>query len=164
VIPLACAGLVFGGPISVTTAGFLWAVGETRAPLKGVALHAAAAAAVSLSLLPVIGFWALGLGAFVSSVVDSIVLTRAASRYSSVPYAKILAGPVTAAVVAGAIGWWIGEVNAGTVGVCAGGAVALAVDAVLTLLLARPALRAAWVLARGRREQMDELPQVELVA
>jgi O-antigen/teichoic acid export membrane protein len=107
VLPWAALGLMIGGPVSVTTAGFLWAVGDASTALRAVACHGAAWILVTLTLMPAIGISALGVGWLAAGVVDAVVLGRGASRKADLRLVPALLVPVSVAAVSGGIGWLV---------------------------------------------------------
>jgi O-antigen/teichoic acid export membrane protein len=142
VLPWACAGLLVGGPISVSVAGFLFARGDAGTALRGAVLHTAAALTLALSLLPVIGVTALGLGAFTSAFVEGLVLGARAVRRYQIAVLRALLVPTLAGLAAGSLGWVVGDrVTPHIVGAFAGGGVALTVFLGCVAVLSPSALR-----------------------
>jgi O-antigen/teichoic acid export membrane protein len=126
VLPWACAGLLAGGPVSVSVAGFLFARGDADTALRGAVLHTIASLVLSLTLLPVIGVTALGLGTFASSIVEGCVLGTRASRGYGIAIVRPLVVPTLAAIGAAIAGWFVADgLDSDVVGMFAGGAVAL---------------------------------------
>jgi O-antigen/teichoic acid export membrane protein len=164
ILPGACLGLMFGGPISVATGGYLWAVGDARTPLRATIWHTAGWFAVTLPLLGVIGVWAIGVGGIVTSLIDSILLARGALKHTHFHVVSPLAVPLCAAIVAAAVGWLIAVQGEPTLvrAVVAGG-VAASVYAALLLIAGRPLLidmirtagRAVHAAAGARRMESD---------
>jgi O-antigen/teichoic acid export membrane protein len=105
VMPWACLGLMVSGPISVTAAGYLTAVGDVKAVLRGTVLSESALAVVALPLLPLIGVTALGLGAMAAAFAECVVFARAVTAHSRASITAPLVVPTIAATAAGAIGW-----------------------------------------------------------
>jgi len=105
VIPWASLGLMIGGPISVAVAGYLYAIGDARTPLRATIAHTAAWLAVALALLRPVGLAAIGLGWLVASLVDAVVLGRSAARAAGARVIPPLVLPTVLAVVAGGLGW-----------------------------------------------------------
>jgi O-antigen/teichoic acid export membrane protein len=105
----ACLALMIGAPISLATAGYLYAVGAVRMVLISVVLHTAAWFAVALPLLPVVGVPAVGIGWIAGSIVDAIVLMRAAHRRAGTRLVPGLGIPLGAAAVAGAAAFAVGH-------------------------------------------------------
>jgi O-antigen/teichoic acid export membrane protein len=104
VLPWAGLGLMIGGPVSVATAGFLWAVGDASTPLRAVACHGAAWITVSFALMPAIGLTALGVGWLVAGVVDAFVLGRGARRKAEIRLLPALLVPASVAALSAAVG------------------------------------------------------------
>jgi hypothetical protein len=100
---------MIGAPISLATAGYLYAVGAVRMVLISVVLHTAAWFAVALPLLPVVGVPAVGIGWIAGSIVDAIVLMRAAHRRAGTRLVPGLGIPLGAAAVAGAAAFAVGH-------------------------------------------------------
>lgn len=100
VIPYASAGLMIGGPISVATGGYLYAVGDAATPLRGAIAHTIVWLVIALAMLPVLGVAAIGIGWGAGSVVDAIVLGRSAVVHTQARIAGLLVFP--------AIGAWLG--------------------------------------------------------
>lgn len=80
IVAISCIGLIVSGPISVATAGYLYAVGDATAVLRATALHGLAWVATALILLPWIGPIGIGIGLLVGSLVDAVLLARPAAR------------------------------------------------------------------------------------
>jgi O-antigen/teichoic acid export membrane protein len=106
VLPWACGGLLIGGPISVSVAGFLFARGDASTALRGAILHTIVALSLSLALLPSLGVTALGLGAFASAIVEGVVLGSRASHQYQIAIVRPLIIPTLAGVAGGAVGWF----------------------------------------------------------
>jgi O-antigen/teichoic acid export membrane protein len=105
VIPWAAAGLMFGGPLSVATAGYLYAVGDSAAVLLSAAVQALVWFGVAFPLLPHLGVQAIGIGWFASSLAEAIVLVWRTRRHISMHVLRHLALPAAFAAVAAAAGW-----------------------------------------------------------
>jgi O-antigen/teichoic acid export membrane protein len=105
VLPWAGLGLMIGGPVSVATAGFLWAIGDASTPLKAVAYHGAAWITVTFALMPMIGLTAVGVGWLAAGVVDAVVLGRGARRHAQIRISPTLLLPTGVAVASAAVGW-----------------------------------------------------------
>jgi O-antigen/teichoic acid export membrane protein len=109
VLPGACLGLAIGGSVSVATAGYLYAVGDVSAVLRGGILQTIAMLAVTLPLLPTMGVSAVGIGWLVAAVVDAVVLGRATLKWIRVPLVTPLLAPVAVGILSGAAGWVIAD-------------------------------------------------------
>jgi peptidoglycan biosynthesis protein MviN/MurJ (putative lipid II flippase) len=81
-IPCASAGLMIGGPISVATGGYLYAVGDAATPLRATIAHTIMWLLIAFATLPVLGVAAIGIGWGAGSVVDAVVLGRGAVRHT----------------------------------------------------------------------------------
>jgi O-antigen/teichoic acid export membrane protein len=134
VIPWACAGLAFGGPVSVAAAGALYALGDAATPLRATVASSAAWGVVTFALLSTWGVPALGAGWFASCVVDSAILGRGVQTRVGVRLLPEIAAPVTAAFVAAAMGWTTARALGG--GAWAGGIAAVLVVALYAGALA----------------------------
>lgn len=165
ILPGMCLGLVIGGPVSVSLAGFLFACGDSGTPLRGTALHTAAQFAVGFSLLPVLGPVALGLAALTASMVDAAVIARAARRRAGVRSLPELAPAVLAAVAAATPGWLLTHAYPPTIGLALGAA-ALTVAVYLALLavVARPLLVDLWSLVLSAAHRRRPVARGELLA
>jgi O-antigen/teichoic acid export membrane protein len=105
IIPWACLGLMLSGPISATASGYLTAVGDIKAVLRGTVANEVALAGVALPFLPLVGITALGLGAMAGALAECFVFARAVTRHSGASIARPLIVPTSAAIVAAAVGW-----------------------------------------------------------
>jgi O-antigen/teichoic acid export membrane protein len=116
-IPPACLAMVFGVPISVALAGYLWAIGAASAPLRATLVGIPAMALVLVPLLPIIGVTAAGLAYVASALVESVFFVRAARRTVSFTIGNRLPITVLLAIVSASCGWsvsrWIGPNLAG---------------------------------------------------
>lgn len=121
IIPGACLGLGISGSVSITIQSYLYAKGDASAVVQAAIFQAMTLFAVSLPLLPVIGVSALGLGWFVSSVMEAFVLSRAAQKWTPVRMTRPLLAPVVIGVVAGLLGWLVSAVGGDLVSGVAGG-------------------------------------------
>jgi O-antigen/teichoic acid export membrane protein len=142
VVPTAALGLMVSGPLSAMAGGYLYAVGDARAVLRGVVLHTAAWAAVALPLVPSLGVAAMGWGWLAACVVETAVLSAALRRHAGTPLLSGLAWPTLAAAAGALAGRVVSDgAGGGAVGVVAGGVVAVAATAFVLLLSDREALR-----------------------
>lgn len=107
VIPAAGLALMIGGPVSVATAGYLYAVGDASRVLKSTIAHTLAWFAVGLPLLPVLGAPALGIGWMACSLVDATMLGRAAAARTGARFLPSLFWPMVGSVVGAGAGWLI---------------------------------------------------------
>jgi O-antigen/teichoic acid export membrane protein len=106
IVPGSGIGLLIGGPISVTTAGFLWAVGESRVPLRATISHTLVWWVVTFPLLPILGPWAISVGSVCGSITDSYMLGAAASRVTNASMVKPQVVQILTAGGASALAWW----------------------------------------------------------
>lgn len=126
IVPGACLGLAVGGTVSVATQGYLYAIGDAAAVLRSGVLQAVVWLTLTLSLLPVLGVVAIGIGWCVSSVVEAIVLGRATTRRIRVRLLRPLLVPIVVGLGSGGAGWAIASRTGATLlsgalgGACAG--------------------------------------------
>jgi polysaccharide transporter, PST family len=104
VVTISCAALLVPGPISVATAGFLYANGAAKAVLWTTVWHTVTWLVVALGLLPVIGLKAVPLGLVVGSAVDAVLLARATWKIAPVRLFASLLPSSSAAFAGGGIG------------------------------------------------------------
>lgn len=150
VIPWACLGLALGGPVSVASAGYLYAVGDAATVLRAAVLHTIAWVAVAFALLPVVGVEALGVGWLAGGLVDTVVLARAVNARTGARVVPALAAPVAVAAAAAAVGWLLASELGETIpAALAGAAVATALLLAGLLVVARAPLADA--ASAGRR-------------
>ena len=107
VVPWAAFGLMFGGPVSVATAGYLYAVGDASSVLVSAILHTVGWFVVAFPLLHVVGVQAVGIGWLVGSLLEAAVLARATRRHLPIKVMRHLALPAALAFVAGLTGWLV---------------------------------------------------------
>lgn len=152
-IPPSCFAMMFGVPISVALAGYLWAIGSASVPLRATIVGLPAMAVILLPLLPFIGVAAAGLAYVASAFIESVFFVYGARRTTSFRIGRRLATPVGVAVVAAACGWlvarWVGPNLAGAL---ASSAVAVTVYlAGLAAVHRADLLDAMTLVARGLR-------------
>lgn len=150
VIPWASLGLIISGPVSVASAGYLYAVGDASTVLRSVVLNGLAFALVGLPLLPVLGVSALGLGWLASALVEAAVLGRAVSTGAKARIAGALAMPTAAATGAGAAGWLVASAVGENLLSAALGAVLAEALYLVSLLALRRELFTETVILTGR--------------
>lgn len=107
IIPWAGAGLLVAGPVSVACAGYLFAVGDAGAVLRGAVIHTAVAFLLALPLLPVLDATSLGIALFAASAVEAVVLGRATAARTGWRPVRELLPPTALAAVATAAGFAI---------------------------------------------------------
>jgi len=150
VIPPSCLALLVGGPISVATAGYLFAIGRADAVLRSGVLGAVIWFAVAFPLLPLIGVTAVGVGWLAAGLGEAAVLARATHRETNARFAGQLAVSVTAASLASTAGWLLTSKLGETLVSAATGAALGALGYVLLVFLMRRMLLAELV-HLGRR-------------
>jgi O-antigen/teichoic acid export membrane protein len=96
-LPWASAGLVVSGPISVASAGYLYAEGDVQTPLKATLVNGAIWLAVTAVLLRPIGIAAVGIGWMLASWTEASIFARALRRRAHVALERIIVVPVVAA-------------------------------------------------------------------
>jgi O-antigen/teichoic acid export membrane protein len=109
IIPWAGLGLLIAGPIRSQAGGYLYAVGDTRSPLRSAILQSCGWFAVTLPLLPLIGVTALGIGWLVAAMIEAWVLGRRVARQVNVRVLTSTRGPLLCACFGGALGWIVAE-------------------------------------------------------
>jgi O-antigen/teichoic acid export membrane protein len=103
VIPPVSLGLMIGGPVAVAAAGYLFAVDAGGVAVRSAVLHTIAWFVVAVPLLIPLGVVAAGLGTLAASIVEALVLGRAARRRTGARILGALLIPVlTATASAGA--------------------------------------------------------------
>jgi O-antigen/teichoic acid export membrane protein len=160
-IPPACFAMMFGVPISVALAGYLWAIGLASVPLRAALFGIPALAVIMLPLLPVFGIVAAGLGYIGSAAVESVMFIYAARQTTSFTFADRVGVPVAVGAVAIACGWLVARsIGPDLAGALASSAVAVGVFVGLLAAVHRSALAEAWrMLWRGMRGAMGSLDQ-----
>jgi O-antigen/teichoic acid export membrane protein len=150
VLPFAFFALQVSGPVSVASAGYLYAVGDTSTVLRAATATSVVWLLVTLPLLPYLGLIAVGVGWMVSSFIEIPILSRPVRRQTGAAYSKPLLVPWISASVAGACGWLVSRaVSYGLIAAFLGAAVAMCVYAVPILLLRRAELLRLARLATG---------------
>jgi O-antigen/teichoic acid export membrane protein len=137
VIPWPALALMIGGPTSVATAGYLYAIGDARTPLRSTILHTAAWLAIGIGLLPVLGIAAVGLGWAAASLIDGFVLGSAATRASGAQLWPALVRPLLAAGAGAACGWAVCRSVSGFPGGVLAAAASLFVYSVILFVMRR---------------------------
>jgi O-antigen/teichoic acid export membrane protein len=150
-LPWAAIGLLVSMPVSVCLPGYLFATGRVGVALQSTVVASVVWVLVSLTLLPVIGVQALGVGCGVDSLVAAAIISRSALG-GTVMIARLNGVMIIAASVAGTAGWWAaGSAHASLSRALIAGATGTAVYLVLMSLLARGDLRSTWSLIRRVR-------------
>jgi O-antigen/teichoic acid export membrane protein len=106
VLPFAAAGLMVSGPVSVSTAGYLFAAGDATTVLRSSVSSTIAWSVVALPLVPSLGAVAMGVGWCVGAWTEAAILGR---RTSALLGARLLRSvvPQSVAAAVGASGGWI---------------------------------------------------------
>ena len=139
-IPWAAAGLMFGGPVSVATAGYLYAVGDSSSVLISAIVQALAWFALAFPLLPILGVQAIGIGWMAASIGEAIVLGVRTRRHVRVGYARALGLPAAVGAAAATAGWLTASQLGPTLISAAAGALVAGVLYVVALAVLRGAL------------------------
>jgi O-antigen/teichoic acid export membrane protein len=105
VIPWAAAGLMFGGPVSVATSGYLYAIGDGVSVLIAVAVDTIIWLALGLLLVRTLGVQAIGMAWFAASVAESIILARRTRRRAPIRVFRSLLLPAAVGAAAALAGW-----------------------------------------------------------
>jgi O-antigen/teichoic acid export membrane protein len=141
VLPGMCLGLMIGGPVSVAVAAYLLAADQAGVVLKSAVLRVATMLAVALSLLPLVGVVAMGLGYLAAAIVEALMLGGAAARSLGVRLDRTLLPACVSAIAAGAAGWAVSAaLGVDIAGCVAGGGAALALFAGALRALSHDAL------------------------
>jgi O-antigen/teichoic acid export membrane protein len=149
------AGMLIGGPISVASAGYLFASDRPEAVLKCGIAHTVVWFAVSLSLLPLIGPVAIGVGGLLGWLAESAFLSAAMARALGVRFAAPLLRPTVVALLAALPGAAIVVAGPATLAVGAtAGAVTGGVHLLLSWSFDRPTLRELFTLGKTARRRV----------
>ena len=141
VIPGACLAMAFGIPISVTLAGYLWALGNASVPLRATAAGIPPTLALVVGLLPHIGLAGVGVAYIASSLVESIFFVVAARRTARFSVGGGLAGPLLASCGGWLCGWLVSRaMGQDLASAISGSVIALAVFVGALAVLRRSAL------------------------
>jgi O-antigen/teichoic acid export membrane protein len=97
-LPWACAGLVISGPISVATAGYMYAEKGVRTPLVATIVNGAVWIGLTAILLPPLGIAAVGIAWMVASWTEAAIFARALHR-AGIAVVGMITVPVVVAVV-----------------------------------------------------------------
>ena len=153
VIPPASLNLMIAGPISVALVGYLWAVGDASAVLRSSLAGLPPLAIALVTLLPVIGVSAVGVGWVACGAVESVVLIVAARRRVDISVRRNLVPPVLSAVVAAVAGWFVAAALGTTLvaAICGAGVALLLYVAALSLWHRRQLMDTVHLLSRGMR-------------
>ncbi len=150
VLPLCFFALQASGPVSVSTAGYLYAVGDTSTVLRAAAATSVIWLVVTLPLLPSLGLTAVGIGWMVSSLLEMPILSIPVRRRTGAAILRPIVGPWAAATLAGASGWFASRhLSHGLIAAAIGGAVAALLYTGAMFLLRRADVLRIVRLARG---------------
>ena len=149
VIPWSALGLMFGGPVSVATSGYLYAIGDSGSVLFSAVVQTLAWFVVTFALLHVLGVQALGIGWMVASVVEAVVLASRTRRHLRLHFLRQLALPAALAMLAAALGWILADrIGASLLSAVAAAALAAAVYGVGMVVFRRSQVVDAAALGR----------------
>ena len=109
VLPLACLGLLLRGPVSVAAVGYLNAANHPGNVLRAVAFATGTIVPITLALLPVVGIFALGIGAVVNGAVEAALLAHYVRRSCGARLVGRVAAPTVVGVIAGTAGVVVGQ-------------------------------------------------------
>lgn len=141
VLPVAFFALQASGPVSVSSAGYLYAVGDTGTVLLAATATSVVWLLVTLPLLPSLGLVAVGVGWAVSSLIEIPILSTPVRRRTGAAFLEPILMPWMAASVAGASGWLVSRtISHGLFAAFLGASVAACVYAVPIILLRREAV------------------------
>lgn len=123
--------LIISAPVVMAISGYLFAADDPGAVAVAALVSTIAWFGVTAALLPVIGAPAVGVGWIACSVVDAVLLGRAAARHGVTAIARPLAAPMTVALAATGVAWLLADgaganVLSGALGTVAGGTLLLA--------------------------------------
>lgn len=145
-----CAALMVAAPLAVMGVGFLYAVDAPSVVLRATIAHTVVLLAVALSLLPVLGPEAIGIGSLAGAVVDALLMSRGVSARSGARPLRALAPAVAVACAAALAGIAVaGGAGSGLAAAAAGGATAGGAYLALLALVRRPVLADTLRLALG---------------
>jgi O-antigen/teichoic acid export membrane protein len=111
ILPWICGSLLVAGPLSVVAVGFLYASDAPSVVLKATIVHTAVLFAVALSLLPVVGPAAIGIGSLAGAVVDAAIMAHAIRTRSASRPLEGLLPTVAVGVLAAGIGLAVAEAS-----------------------------------------------------
>lgn len=149
IIPPSCAGLLLAGGVSVAGAGLLYARGRTRTILLTAALHTVAWLCGTAALWPWLGTSAIGWGWFLSGVVELIGIGGALRDVVNVPVLRLLLPSLTAALLAGSVGYFLAvSMETGVLGLLSSAVTSAAVYLVVVKMVAPGSV--AWLVQLAR--------------
>ena len=128
VLPVIFFALQASGPVSVATAGYLYAVGDTSTVLRAAIATSVVWLVVTLPLVSSLGLFAVGLGWMLSSLVEIPILSTPVRRRTGAAIVRPVLAPWQSASAGGALGWVVSRhVSHGFVAALLGAGVALVV-------------------------------------
>ena len=142
-------GLLLGGPIVVSAAGYLLAAGMPGTVALATGLSGLVWLAIALPLLEPLGPRAVGIAWAASSVVNAALLWAPVARRTEARIAASFVPPVAISLFAAAVGWFAAqELDPRLLGGVAGLALAEAILLSGLAIVSRPALLEVLALAR----------------
>jgi O-antigen/teichoic acid export membrane protein len=145
--------LVLSSPVTVATAGYLFAADDPGAVAVAALASTIAWFGVTAALLPALGAPAVGIGWIAGGVVDGVLLGRAAARHSGAAIVRSLAAPTAVALAATGAAWLVADrAGADLLGAALGAAAGAALMLAGCAAICRSALDATRsLLSRGLR-------------
>ncbi len=83
IIPWASAGLMVSGPISVACSGYLYAMNDSRTPLRATVANAVVWLSAAFGMIRTVGPAAVGIGWLLGSLTEAFVFSRAVRSRST---------------------------------------------------------------------------------
>lgn len=111
----ACVAFQINGPISVATAGYLFASGQVGVVLRSTAVQVVIFFGLSIALLAQLGTLGVGIGYVVAGLVEATLFTRAVRASIGIRLVAPVAVPTAAFGVASGCGWFVAEALGPTV-------------------------------------------------
>jgi O-antigen/teichoic acid export membrane protein len=157
-VPLAAVGCFTSGLVSVTCAGYLFAIGAARSVLWSALAQAGSMLLLIALLVPAHGVAAVGLAVLVGSIVEALILGSASSRRSGARILSPTLGSSVCVVLASVAGARAGrEVGAGVPRLLLSTTSGVALFLAAIALLMPRSLRAALIQVRRLRESRRTL-------
>lgn len=135
----AAIGLSLSGPISVASAGVLYALGDATSPLVAVSVGATVWATVGLSLLMPFGVAALGIAWLLGCLAEASCFAYAMRRATNLNVIRATGAAPWMAMVIGSLAWGASRLLGLHLGPSAGVAFAAEAAYVLSVVVAHPA-------------------------
>jgi len=150
ILPGAGFAIVLSGPIAIVVYGLMYARGDAKTPLRASVAHVLVRIPMTLSLLPVVGPAAIGIG-WVGGVVAEMPITLPSlRRLIGARLLRWVLPPCACATLATTTGWFVAQaLDVTVVSVVAAASIAVGGYLLLMLLFARRSLTRAAVLLRG---------------